>query len=62
MQAAREDCWRRWPLNGGRCGGSNNNYWTSEPNTSGNHWNVNMNNGNANSNNDTNTNQVTCVR
>lgn len=25
-----------WPLNGGRCGGSNNLYWTSEPNTSGN--------------------------
>ncbi|MCS3490665.1 hypothetical protein [Enterobacter sp. SLBN-59] len=38
----------------------NNNYWTSEVNGAGNHYNVNLNNGNVNNNNDTNSNYVVC--
>ena len=39
-----------------------NNTWSSTPDGSGKHYNVNLNNGNVNSNNDTNENYVTCVR
>lgn len=40
----------------------NNNYWSSELNSNGNHYNINLNNGNSNSNsnNDTNSNSVVC--
>ncbi|HDO1358654.1 TPA: DUF1566 domain-containing protein [Aeromonas veronii] len=51
-----------WPLNGGRCGGSLNSYWTSEAGSSGYHWYVSMYNGLAYNSSDTNGNQVTCVR
>ncbi|MBL5829436.1 hypothetical protein [Serratia fonticola] len=44
----------------GGSGFVNNNYWTSEQNSSDNHYNVNLNNGNVNSNNDTNNNYVVC--
>lgn len=37
-----------------------NNYWTSEQNSDGNHYNVNLDNGNINSNNDTNSHYVVC--
>ncbi|MCS3491022.1 hypothetical protein [Enterobacter sp. SLBN-59] len=40
-------------------GFSGNNYWSSEQQSSGNHYNVNLNNGNIN-NNDSNTNNVVC--
>lgn len=51
-----------WPLHGGRCGGSNGYYWTSEPGPSGFHHVVNMHDGTANALTTTGTYQVTCVR
>lgn len=51
-----------WPLTGGQCGGSLNNYWTSEPGASGRHWLVGMHNGNAvNGGDDAFSYQVACV-
>lgn len=37
-----------------------NNTWTSEVNSSGNHYNVNLTTGNVNNNNDSNSNYVAC--
>ncbi|MGL6608198.1 hypothetical protein [Aeromonas hydrophila] len=52
-----------WPLNGGRCGGSGNYYWTSESGNSDAHWVANMNNGITNNIGvDADSFHVACVR
>ncbi|MFZ3186015.1 MAG: hypothetical protein WA173_17955 [Pseudomonas sp.] len=50
-----------WPLNG-QCGGSSHNYWSSTPNSAGNHRDVGLGDGNAGSANDSVTYQVACIR
>ena len=46
-------CCQGWTLN---------NTWSSTPNGTGNHFNVDLKNGNSNPNNDMNSLYVTCVR
>lgn len=50
-----------WPLTG-QCGGSDGNYWSSTPSSSGGHYSVNLNNGSASNSNGSYTFQVACVR